>query len=117
MNWTTDEIRYLEEHQGDGASEIAEALGRTKSSVEHQAHRYGMSLRKRWRCPKCGSVTYKPLSTVTGWCANCTKETRRERIAEEVREMEEEVRRAERENQKRQALYSKKHRIKKKLES
>ena len=31
--------------------------------------------------------------------------------------MEEEVRRAERENRERQALYSKKHRMKKKLES
>lgn len=116
MNWTTDEIRYLEEHQGEGAMAIAEALGRSESSVEHQAHRYGISLRKRWHCPRCGAITFKPLSTVTGWCANCTKEQRSERIAEEVREMEEEVRRSERENRRRQALYSKKHRIKKKLE-
>lgn len=117
MNWTTDEIRYLEEHQGEGAMAIAEALGRTVTSVQVQACRYGISLEPRWRCPKCGAVTRKPLSSITGWCANCTKEARRDRIAEEVREMEEEVRRAERENRERQALYSKKHRMKKKLES
>ena len=86
MNWTTDEIRYLEEHQGEGAMAIAEALGRTVISVQVQACRYGISLVPRWRCPKCGAVTRKPLSSITGWCANCTKEARRDRIAEEVRE-------------------------------
>lgn len=115
MNWTSREIRYLEEHAEDGAEAIAEALGRSKSSVEHQAHRYGVSIRRRWRCPKCGAVTRKPLSSVTGWCANCTKEERRGRIAEEVRELEEEVRRAQREDRERQALYSKKSRARKKL--
>ncbi|WP_302152571.1 hypothetical protein [uncultured Enorma sp.] len=117
MYWTTYKLRYLEEHANEGAEAIAEALGCSRTAVEVQASRYGISLRKRWRCPRCGMVTFRPLSTVTGWCANCTKEARRDRIAEEVREMEEEVRRAERENRERQALYSKKHRMKKKLES
>lgn len=117
MNWTTEEIRYLEEHQGEGAHSIAQALGRTVISVQVQASRYGISLTPRWRCPKCGATTRRPLNPVTGWCANCTKEARRGRIAEEVREIEEEVRREQRENRERQALYSRKHRAKKKLES
>ena len=115
MYWTTYRLRYLEEHAGDGAEAIAEALGCSRRAVEVQASRCGISLRKRWRCPKCGMVTFRPLSTVTGWCLNCTKEYRRERIAEEVRELEEEVRRQEREERERQRLYSRKHRAKKKL--
>ena len=31
MNWTTDEIRYLEEHQGEGAMAIAEAHGHLRA--------------------------------------------------------------------------------------
>lgn len=115
MYWTTYKLRYLEEHANEGAEAIAEALGCSRTAVEVQASRYGISLRKRWRCPRCGMVTFRPLSTVTGWCANCTKEARRERIAEEVRELEEEVRRQERENRERQRLYARKHRAKKKL--
>ncbi len=115
MNWTTEEIRYLEEHQGDGAEAIAEALGRTVISVRVQASRYGIALTPRWRCPRCGMQTRKPLNPVTGWCANCTKEARRDRISEEVRELEEEVSRSEREDRERQRLYSRKHRAKKKL--
>ena len=59
----------------------------------------------------------KPLNPATGWCANCTKEARRSRIAEDVRSMEDEVRRMEREDRERQRLYSRKNRAKKKLKS
>lgn len=117
MEWTTKDIRYLEEHQSDGAAAIAEALGRTVISVQVQASRHGIPLTPRWQCPKCGATTRSPLNPATGWCANCTKEARRERLEKEVREMEEEVMRAERENRARQALYSKKSRVKKKLKS
>lgn len=117
MRWTTREIGYLEEHAGEGAEAVAEALGRTVQSVKNQASRYGISLRKRWQCTRCGAITHKPLSAVTGWCSICTKEQRRERIAEEVWQIEEEARREERENRERQRLYSRKHHAKKKLKS
>ena len=61
MTWTSSEVRYLEEHAGDGAVAIAEALGKSVTAIEVQAHRYGLSLRKRWLCPKCGRETFKPL--------------------------------------------------------
>ena len=117
MQWTTEEIRYLDEHRADGAMAIAEHLGRTVISVKVQASRYGIPLTPRWRCPKCGMQVRKPLNPATGWCANCTKEARRSRIAEDVRSMEEEVRRMEREDRERQRLYSRKNRAKKKLKS
>lgn len=115
LKWTTREIKYLEEHAGDGAEAIAKALGRSVRSVDNQARRYGVSLRKSWVCPKCGMRVSKPLSSRTGWCAACTKENRMERIAEEVRELEEEAKRNERIDRERQRLYSRKSRAKKKL--
>lgn len=114
-HWTTRELRYLEEHANDGAEAIAEALGRSKQSVEVQASHFGLSLRKSWLCPNCGMKTRKPLSPKTGWCAICTKELRNEGIAEEVRALEEEVRREEKVNRERQRLYSAKSRARKKL--
>ena len=117
MKWTTRKIKYLEEHAEEGAEAIAEALGCSPHAVEVQASRYGLSLRKAWRCPKCGMAVRKPLSPKTGWCASCTKELRNESIAEEVRELQEEVRREERINRERQRLYSAKHRAKKKLKN
>ena len=115
MRWTTREIGYLEEHAGDGAAAIAAALGRSKASVKKQAGRYGISLRRRWHCPRCGHSTGKPLSGKTGWCAACTMRQRREGMAEEVRRMEEEARRNEREDRARQRLYARKFRAKKKM--
>lgn len=115
MNWTTDEIRYMEEHAGEGAASIAEHLNRTVISVKVQASRQGIFLTPRWRCPNCGCLTAKPLNAKTGWCANCTMEARREQIAKDVRELEDEVARRERNDQARQALYSKKSRLRKKL--
>jgi hypothetical protein len=115
VNWTTDEIRYMEEHAGEGAAAIAEHLNRTVISVKVQASRQGIFLTPRWRCPNCGCLTAKPLNAKTGWCANCTMEARREQIAKDVRELEDEVARRERNEQARQALYSKKNRLRKKL--
>ena len=117
MNWTTAEIRYLEDHAHEGAEAVAEALGRSVGSVRVQASRYGVSLSRRWRCPRCGAVTRRPPSPVTGWCENCTKEERRRRIEDEVRELEAEAERAERENRERQRLYARRHRAKKKIKS
>lgn len=115
MNWTTDDIRYMEEHAGEGAAAIAEHLNRTVISVQVQASRQGISLVPKWRCSNCGCLTAKPLNTKTGWCANCTMEARREQIAKDVRELEDEVARRERNEKARQALYSKKSRLRKKL--
>lgn len=115
MNWTTDEIRYMEEHAGEGAASIAEHLNRTVISVQVQASRQGISLVPKWRCSNCGCLSAKPLNAKTGWCANCTMEARREQIAKDVRELEDEVARRERNEKARQALYSKKSRLRKKL--
>lgn len=115
MKWTTREIEYLEDHANDGAEAVAANLGRSVESVKAQARRYGVSLRKSWDCPKCGMRVGKPLSSRTGWCAACTKEQSVERIADEVRNLEEEVRRNERIDRERQRLYSRKSRARKKL--
>lgn len=115
MTWTSSEVRYLEEHAGDGAVAIAETLGKSVTAIEVQAHRYGLSLRKRWLCPKCGRETFKPLSNRTGWCVSCTREQRAAEIAEQVRAMEEEARREDKANKERQRLYSRKYRAKKQI--
>lgn len=114
MRWTTQKLAYLRDNAGDGARAISEALGCSVDSVKAQARRCGISLKRRWRCPKCGMTTFKPLNRVTGWCSNCTKEAHNEELAEQVRELESEVRREERNDRERQRLYSRKHRAKKK---
>lgn len=111
--WTTDEIRYLEDHAQEGAAAVAAALGRSTESVKQQAKQYGISLRRRWHCPKCGHWTRKPLNGKTGWCAPCTKAKRRSELEQEVRDMREEVMREQDENRRRQAIYSQKNRLKK----
>lgn len=117
MKWTTREIAYLEEHASDGATSIAAALGRSVKSVEVQASRYGLSLRKSWLCPKCGLRVFSPLSTTTGWCSTCTKAAQNMRMAEQVRDLQEEARREKQVNKERQKLYSAKYRAKKKIQS
>ena len=113
MHWTTHEIRYLEDHAHEGVAAIATALGRSTESVKQQAKQYGISLRKRWHCPKCGHWSYKPLNSRTGWCAPCTKAERRRQLEQEVRDLREEVRRERDEDRRRQAIYSQKNRLKK----
>lgn len=108
------ELRYLADHRYEGAPNIARALHRSKSAVEHQASRYGISLRRRWECPACGAAVFSPLHPVTGWCAACSKAARRAELEEELRDMREEEERVRRENRARQALYSQKNRIRSK---
>lgn len=115
MVWTIREVHYLEEHGHDGTEAVAAALGRSEGSVKAQARRYGVSLRPRWQCPNCGHVTYRPLSCVTGWCQVCTMAARREQIAAEVADMEEELRREQAAKRERQRLYSRKSRAKAKM--
>ena len=110
--WTSAEIAYMCEHAAEGADAIAEALGRSYSSVAHQAHRYGVSLKRRWTCPRCGRDTGRPLSTVTGWCYSCTMADRRRSLEDEARRAEEEAQRVRDEKRARQRLYSRKYRAK-----
>nr|WP_314638710.1 hypothetical protein [uncultured Olsenella sp.] len=117
MRWTTGEIRYLEEHAADGAASVARALGRSRTAVERQASRYGLTLRRHWLCPRCGRKVYSPLSARTGWCQACTREQRIAELADEVGDLEREVMREEEAKRERQRLYSRKSRAKKRLES
>lgn len=81
--WRTWEITYLHDHCNDGAEAIAEHLGRTISSVQVMASRLCVSLRPSWYCPRCGHVTYMPLSTRTGWCRGCTVDEQRRHAQDE----------------------------------
>lgn len=109
--WSMGEVRYLEQHQREGAEAIARALGRSIPSVKWQAHSYGISLRVRWMCPLCGHEVFKPLNDRTGWCATCTKAARREVLEEQLRTMADEKEREKAEDRARQALYSRKNRM------
>lgn len=111
--WTTRELKYLEEHGSEGAEAVAKALNRSVDSVRRQANRYGVPLRRSQLCPKCGQRTFKPLSGKTGWCSSCTKEARAAEIAEEVSDMEREAMRQKEADRERQRLYSRKSRAKK----
>lgn len=115
--WTMREIRYLEEHATEGSAAIAKALGRSAGAVRIQASHYGISLRKRWHCPKCGHWSCKPLNARTGWCATCTKRDRRVKLEEEIEDMRREAMREKEEDRRRQAIYSQKSRLKKNKKS
>lgn len=109
----------MHDHASDGADAIAEALGRTKSSVQSQAKRYGLSLRRFYVCPKCQKATTKWLSPVTGWCPTCCIEVSTEKAAEKNRQIQDEIRREETRiesaKRKRQAIYSDNTRKKRRL--
>lgn len=117
MGWTTREVAYLRTHAHEGARAVAEALRKTESACEHKARREGISLRRRWLCPKCGMTTFRPLRKSTGWCACCTKEARAEEIAEQVREMEAEEVRDRRADRERQRLYNRKYNARRRKKS
>lgn len=111
--WSTHELRYLEEHAGDGAADVAKALGRSTQAVKQQATRSGLSLRKRAQCPNCGQWTFRPLNRMNGWCIECTKELHMRDLAEQARAMREEAVREKRNDRERQRHYSAKSRAKK----
>lgn len=113
--WTSHELRYLDRHAGDGAKEIAKALGRSEESVKAQAKRVGISLKYRQVCPKCGQLTAKRLNHRTGWCTCCTKEARARELAQDAAALEEEAERETRANKERQRLYNRKYLAKKKI--
>ena len=111
-HWSTLELRYLEEHAGDGAQAIALALNRSVESVKMQATRNGISLRKRALCPRCGMLTFKPVNRISGFCAECTKELHELELAEQVRAKKAEATRKKRNDRTRQRYYSAKNRAK-----
>lgn len=115
--WSTRELKYLEEHAGKGAGAVAKALGRSVDSVEWQARRCGLSLRKRRQCPNCGRWTFRPLNRISGWCIECTKELHMADLAEQAVAMREEAAREKRNDRERQRHYSAKSRAKKKKNS
>ncbi len=118
--WSSSEIGYLERHAGEGAQAVADALGRSVSSVTHQAHKRGVSLRVRQICTRCGHASYSPLSPKTGWCAACSLEMSRDKALEHNaairREAEAEELRIKSLKRDRQRLYSDTCRQKKKLQ-
>lgn len=89
MKWTTRKIEYLEGHADDGATVIANQLGRFMQPTKTQAMRYRLALRRALRCPKCGMHVHTSLSPKAGWCRVCTLEHRNERIAGRVRGLKE----------------------------
>jgi hypothetical protein len=108
--WKPSEESYLRDHAAEGAQAVAEALGRTVSSVQTQASRMGISLYKRWRCPKCGRYSYRPLTKWSGWCRKCSIEAsadtaalKNRQIRKEIAEEKEAIRKEER---RRQMIYS-----------
>ena len=67
MQWTAEEIRYLDEHRADGAMAIAEHLGRRVISVQVQASRYGIPLTPRWQRQTNGCLTTNCDKCPNGW--------------------------------------------------
>lgn len=117
--WKEHEEDYLRKHAADGAQEIAKALGRTIPSVKTQASRLGISLCKRWHCPKCGRYTYKPLTKWSGWCRKCSIEESADTAAMKNnsirREVAEEKEAIKNEERRRQMIYSDTDRQKREL--
>ena len=111
--WSTRELRYLEEHAGDGAKQVAKDLGRSIDSVKHMARKCGLSLRKRRQCSHCGQWTFRPLNRISGWCIECTKELHMADLAEQANAKKEEAIREKRNDRERQRYYSQKSRAKK----
>lgn len=117
--WKPDEERYLSEHASDGAAAIAGKLGRSVISVQVKASRMGLSLCRRWLCPRCGHYTYSELVKHTGWCLKCsidesadTAAMKNKRIRMEIAE---ERRRIEESKKRRQAIYADSYRRKQEL--
>lgn len=113
--WSTSEVEYLCAHAGDGAASVAHALNRSVQAVKIQAHRYGISLRKRWHCPRCGNTTFTPLSPKSGWCSACSKEEQAIETARQIALMERDACRDLEATRARQAVYSEKSKRKSRI--
>ena len=117
--WKPHEESYLQEHAGDGAQAIADSLGSTVRSVQCKASSMGISLYRRWHCPKCGHYTFKPLSSWSGWCRRCSIEASADTAALKNRRIRQEVAEERRaikaEERRRQMIYSDTDRQKKEL--
>lgn len=74
--WTTHEITYLRQHRSEGSDAIAEALGRSRYSIQVMASRIGVSLGRRGPgevCPICQTYTIALNSAAAkhGMCVCC----------------------------------------------
>ncbi len=105
--WSREEEELLEKYAHLGAAECAVMVGRSASAIRTKAARMGISLRKRYLCPNCGTWVFKPLHYRTGWCLSCTKRDRNRRLQNEM--YAEEVRLLQ-DDRALQATYSKRNR-------
>lgn len=74
--WTTHEITYLRQHRSEGSDAIAEALGRSRYSIQVMASRIGVSLGRLGPgdvCPICQTYTIALNSAAAkhGMCVCC----------------------------------------------
>lgn len=117
--WTDREEEYLAKHAADGADSIAEALGRSATSVQSHASRMGVSLCRRYHCPKCGRWSYRPLTKWSGWCRKCSIEHSADTAALKNRQIRKEIAEEKaairKEEQRRQMIYSDTDRRKREL--
>lgn len=91
--WTFAEVRYLKQHRTDGAELIAEALGRSVSSVQAKACAAGVSLMYRPgdMCPVCGlhSLREGTLAAKHGMCIACWERRKADAMEEQAAELRE----------------------------
>lgn len=86
MNWTMRDIAYIKEHAPEGAEAIANALGRSSSSVKMKASRMGISLMRYVPlsiCPVCGRETSRMIER-QGFCDLCKRELAIKRHREDI---------------------------------
>ena len=88
MQWTPTDISFLRNHPDMTADELAEALGRTRSSVECGRHRFGRyPARGEHLCVCCEErVVYVESPTARKWrlCKGCYLRELRMRESEEA---------------------------------
>lgn len=94
-NWTVAEIKELEEFSNEGVKALSSRLNRSEASIKMQASRYGISLRPRFYCIKCGKYSYKPLGPNTGWCDACTYEHYQKKVSMQVKQFRQELKEQE----------------------
>ena len=91
--WTSAEVRYLKQHRTDGAELIAEALGRSVSSVQAKACAMGVSLMYKPgdMCPFCGRHRLRDgtLAAKHGMCIACWERRKTDVMEEQASELRE----------------------------